>query len=185
MQRVATSAVLGLSIIAGSLAVERPASAFVLISRASPGYSQSNGTMFCAGVAAGNVNTDGTKIIIWPCIQGAQDQQWSEVALNDVWFSLRNGANTNQCLSVAAGSVNRGAQTIIWRFYGAGNQYWRKDPSPHPGCYYLTNLGSQLVLGVAAGTMAQGTPLIQWEKLNGHVDQEWCIPTAPRRGPAN
>jgi len=184
MKRAVINTALGLAVVASSIAVGPTASAYTLISRASPGYSQSGGTMFCAGVAAGNVNTDGTQIIIWPCIVGAQDQQWTETRLNDTWFSLSNGSNPNQCMGVAAGSVSHGAQMVIWHFYGSGNQYWRKDPSPHPGCYYFTNLGSQLVMGVAGGKMSQGTPVIQWEQLTGHVDQEWCFATAPRRGPA-
>jgi len=186
MKRVATGVALGLSIFVGSLTMGSTANAYVLVNRASPGYGGGAGPIYCAGVAAGNVNTDGTQIIIWPCIAGAQDQQWTEVPLNDTWFSLRNGSNSNQCMGVAAGGVNNGAQMVAWHFYGAGNQYWRKDPSSHPGCYYFTNMGSQLLLGVKGGSMSRGTPLMQWEILTGHLDQEWCMSDGmPRRGPAS
>jgi hypothetical protein len=184
MQKVATSTAIALSMIAGSLFMASEAGAYTLISRASPGFSQGGGTFFCASVAAGNVNTDGTQIIIWPCISGAQDQQWVETAHDATWFSMRSGSNQNQCMGVAAGSVNHGTQMVIWRYYGAGNQFWSKEPSPHPGCYYFRNMGSQLLLGVAGGKMSQGTPVIQWEKSGG-LDQEWCTdnPNLPQKGP--
>jgi sugar lactone lactonase YvrE len=51
-------------------------------------------------------------------------------------------------------------------------------PGPKPGTYYVQNVNSGMVLGVAGASTAEGANIVQW-LVNGSTDQKWNIRELP------
>jgi hypothetical protein len=141
-------------------------------------------TGFCLGVRAGDV-TDGTPIIVWRCNDNS-DQTWtvrSENSNGGAPFSLRNGTNSNKCLSVAGFSIENGAQLVIRKCtpWDTVDQLWTFTDSPTLAeCTIFHNTRSGKVMGVRAASTREGAPVVLWSRLDGHTDQEWCnLPPPP------
>ena len=171
MQKTVTCSVLGLSIVAGGLAVTAPASAFELRNLANLNY--------CLGVAAGNVNP-GNPIIVWPC-NGYSDQQWHDVDFGHGDFKhLVNGSSSQRCLGVAGGGFPwDGTKLVIWNCTQAQDQGWKPvyagDNFWGKKCYYFANENRpDRVFGVAGGMPSDGQKVITWPYWPYSADQYWC-----------
>jgi hypothetical protein len=192
MNRGMTRVVLGLSIIASSLAVTATASAQNWMrwqNRAST-YPYGSSAVYLS-LKGGPLQTqgvfyikEGTPVIIW----GGQtvDQSWSaqENATGLVQNLLTDSAGRNMFLGVAGGSTTQGASLIIWRHDGnPPNQTWTTYSAESlglgavaGGCFVFVN-SDGLVMGVQNANMTPGTQVIQWPFLwgaTGHMDQFWC-----------
>jgi hypothetical protein len=178
MQNVLTKAALGLSIIAGSVALARPASATNTFYE----WQNHKNTNFCLGVAAGNV-TNGTHLIVWQC-NGNSDQAWSEDLSDELsfgsesYFSFRDGTNYNKCLGVPAGSHNQGVGLVIWDCVtprsSHPDQFWAPLIDYTTGCYKFLNANSGMYMAVGNnGDVENGTQVVQWPSTPT-ADQEWC-----------
>jgi hypothetical protein len=133
MWKFALSAGVGLSIIAGSLAVSTPANAFTL-------HNYSTG--YCLAVSAAN-KAEGTAMIMWQCNSSDPSQQWGWGAANvafpqptdsssqtgtefftNVSPPMTNGKPTQWILGVANGNNFwfNGQTAIDWAPTGESNQ---------------------------------------------------------------
>jgi hypothetical protein len=191
--------ILGLSIVAGSLAVPAPASATEWRNLASG---------LCLGVAnASNNSNHGQPLIIWPC-NGSRDQQWTESAFTPAagysWLTTaltdtRTGAPKNFVMGVSGGNsfVTNGTALIDWEKTNDANQGWQRqfavnDPNSHQCFAFINNVqprpvprapGITMVAGVSGGRRDAGAPVMIWSQFTnsfgqpdygGHPDQFWC-----------
>jgi hypothetical protein len=194
---------LGLSIIATSLALARPASATRWRN-----LDTRNGTFFM-GVAGGCVNTvngcrliSGTKIIVWQNTNDGKDhrdQNWmvAGAASPNTFVGNTLPSTTPQLagLSIAGNPIANGSQVIVRDILpccNAADQKWEikraEDvQAPFTGCFLFRNINSGQIAGVAGGTVTQGKDVIQWPLFLGtpnqgslqnpmgwHLDQFWC-----------
>jgi len=187
----------GLSIAAASIAVTTPARATQQTYHLKNYANQS----YCLGVSGANMS-DGTALIIWPCLDDHNDQYWF---FSNAYVPASNGyseytqivnyqadlQSKHECIAMANnGSVSQGTQSIIWnQQYRTSDQYWWLVPAPVSGqCFYLQNVkagqNANMVLGVAGGNMSQGTNAIIWPNSypNGNYqNQIWCLTPGPQR----
>ena len=66
------------------------------------------------------MNADGTRVQIWDCAAGNQNQQWR---YNAAAQSLTN-PSTGRCLDAAGQGTANGTPLQIWSCNGQGNQRW-------------------------------------------------------------
>lgn len=174
MHKFLMRALFGLSVVAGGVAVATPAHAARLVNLS---------TGYCLGTAAGAIS-NGTPIIVWAC-DGSANQNWNKgVQYSNSngkfpYYQYSNGAQPSSCLGVAAASYSDGAPIVLWSCVAPGpDQFWDAVQDTSTGCYVFHDLQSGLVMGVAAGSIKEGTKTIQWDDLHttpGHRDQEWCL----------
>jgi type 1 glutamine amidotransferase len=112
----------------------------------------------CADVS-GSGSADGTKVQLWTCHGGA-NQQWTVTGA-----TLRA---LGKCLT-AAGTTN-GSPVQLSTCTGAGGQSW------NPGAGgALVNAQSGRCLDANGGSSADGTALITWS-CHGGANQRWTLP---------
>ncbi len=188
MRNIAACAVLGLSVVAGNLAITKPAAAlppFALVNK----KAQLAGTQECMGVSGGPHNgriTGGTNIITWECTY-ATDQVFSWVqspGLATFMFQDQVSGPQGQamCLTDMGLPGDSGKPVQIQPCTGGwGQQFWILTDN---GCYWIQNAYSGRVMGVANGSnnpITHGMQIVMWDE-NGSFDQEWCpasVPTIP------
>ena len=179
MRKSILGPILGLFVVAGSLVVAAPASAFTLHNFA---------TNFCLGVAAANKNP-GAALVVWPC-DGTDNQQWSGTLTEGAGYSeFFTSVTANRLLAVTNGKVNNGSPIIDQTETGSGDQFWEPVPIGRDfngnACFYFRNFGGDgtKVMGVSGGNRNKGTAVIIWDLFldanglpdwMGHPDQFWC-----------
>ncbi|CAM3576802.1 ThuA domain-containing protein [Kibdelosporangium persicum] len=114
----------------------------------------------CVDVSGGST-ADGTKIQLWSCTNGA-NQQWT-VNANTV-------RALNKCMNVAGGSTANGAQVQLSACNGSGAQNWTAGANGS-----LVNTQSGKCLDANGGSSADGTQLIIWT-CHGGTNQRWTLP---------
>jgi Ricin-type beta-trefoil lectin domain-like len=116
----------------------------------------------CIGVSGGYAG-------LWWCSANA-DQTWHWGAQNGAPNPLING--NGQCLAVSGGSTAEGARIRTWTCNGGEDQFWSAVPVSGGSGFYLVNEKSGYVIGVAGGSTANSSALIQYQRLP-HADQYW------------
>ncbi|MBP2328213.1 glucose/arabinose dehydrogenase [Kibdelosporangium banguiense] len=114
----------------------------------------------CVDVNGGNT-TDGTKIQLWTC-SGGTNQQW---AVNGT--TLRT---LGKCMTVAGGSTANGALIQLSTCNGSGSQNWAPGANGS-----LVNSQSGKCLDANGASSADGTQLIIWT-CHGGTNQRWTLP---------
>jgi alpha-galactosidase len=112
-----------------------------------------------------NETTNGTKVEIWDCKNGA-NQQWTPTAAGE----LRVYAGA-QCLD-ANGSAS-GSKVTLWTCNGGTNQQWRLNPDGT-----ITGVQSGLCLDIAGGNNDAGRAngaLAELWTCNGGSNQDWQL----------
>ena len=114
----------------------------------------------CVDVSGGS-SADGTKIQLWTCNGGA-NQQWTV------------NANTlralDKCMGVAGGGTANGALVQLSTCNGTGGQNWTPGANGS-----LVNPQSGKCLDANGGSSADGTQLIIWT-CHGGTNQRWTLP---------
>ncbi|GAA0514708.1 glycosyl hydrolase [Paractinoplanes deccanensis] len=108
----------------------------------------------------GNSSADGTKIQLWTCGTGA-NQQWTRTGTT--WRSL------GKCMSVAGGATADGSLVQLSTCNGSAAQNWTAGSNGS-----LVN-GSGKCLDANGGSSANGTQLILWT-CHGGTNQRWTLP---------
>ncbi|MEU8233350.1 PQQ-dependent sugar dehydrogenase [Actinoplanes sp. NPDC048967] len=106
-------------------------------------------------------SADGTKIQLWSCNGGA-NQQWT-----------RNGTTLRalgKCMGVAGGATTDGSLVQLSTCTGTGGQNWTAGANGS-----LVNAGSGKCLDANGGSSADGTQLIIWS-CHGGTNQRWTLP---------
>ncbi|RSM91524.1 PKD domain-containing protein [Kibdelosporangium aridum] len=114
----------------------------------------------CVDVNGGS-SADGTKIQLWTCT-GGTNQQWTV-----------NGTTLralNKCMNVAGGSTADGAQVQLSTCNGSGAQNWTTGANGS-----LVNSQSGKCLDANGASTADGTQLIIWT-CHGGTNQGWTLP---------
>ncbi|MDQ3790308.1 MAG: ThuA domain-containing protein [Actinomycetota bacterium] len=104
-------------------------------------------------------SADGTKIQLWTCTGGA-NQQWTRNG--STWRSL------GKCMT-ATGTAD-GAPVQLWTCNGGAGQNWTAQANGA-----LVNSGSGKCLDANGGSTANGTQLIIWS-CHGGSNQRWTLP---------
>jgi hypothetical protein len=133
----------------------------------------------CLGITSG---LDDAPAVQWTC-NGNPDQLWHwgsplfpNVPDSDL-FQLVNG--DGECLGVASGSENEGAQIVGWSCLGQAHrdQYWEPGGNSCGGQYTpLTNAKSGFVLGVTGNSPNVGASIVQWPFQGQCNNQYWWDP---------
>jgi alpha-galactosidase len=156
----------------GSISATVPGHGVVMY-RVSPGSGSSVGVtkQFVSAVANrcldvyNNQTAPGTKVEIWDCNGGA-NQQWTPTAAGE----LRTYGGT-QCLD--ANGAASGSPVTLWTCNGGANQQWRLNPDGT-----ITGVQSGLCLDVTGGNndagRANGALLELWT-CNGGSNQDWKL----------
>ncbi len=140
-------------------------------------------------VSGGSVS-DGAPLIQWPRAF-TTNEQWKITRQPDGYYEIA-ARHSDKVLGIAAGSTTQGASVVQWRRDGTDNQRWFLSPTPlanvepsvqfqamTKGFWQIKAAHSQKVLGVAAGRLDRGAPLVQW-RSDGTANQLWrLIPTSP------
>ncbi|MBB4693245.1 ThuA domain-containing protein [Paractinoplanes abujensis] len=114
----------------------------------------------CVDVA-GNSSADGTKIQLWSCTSGT-NQQWTV-----------NGSTLRalgKCMGVAGGSTANGGLVQLSSCTGAAGQNWTAGANGS-----LVNVASGRCLDANGASTADGTQLIIWG-CHGAANQRWVLP---------
>ncbi|MGW4945036.1 PQQ-dependent sugar dehydrogenase [Actinoplanes sp. NPDC004185] len=104
---------------------------------------------------------DGTKIQLWSCNGGA-NQQWTRTGT-----TLRA---LGKCMGVAGGATADGSLVQLSTCTGTGGQNWTAGANGS-----LVNAGSGKCLDANGGSSADGTQLIIWT-CHGGTNQRWTLP---------
>jgi hypothetical protein len=181
MRKFVFGSMLGLSIIAGSLAVATPASATLWRNFASPA-----GTSFFLNLP-NNINRGQAAHIFTQTNLTSQTWSFSPDPARPGFSRLVNGLhppppNTTLLLGVSGNNMNNGTAIIDWTPTGEANQSWNpvnmgfNDDLGGP-CFVFINAnspsGRTVVMGVSGGIITNNQPVIIWDWL-GHNDQIWC-----------
>jgi hypothetical protein len=131
------------------------------------GAAASGGTGPITGAAGKCVDvngasaTDGTKIQLWSC-NGGTNQQWT-----------RTGTTVRalgKCMGVAGGATADGSLVQLSTCTGTGGQNWVAGTGGS-----LVNSASGKCLDANGGNSADGTQLIIWT-CHGGTNQRWTLP---------
>jgi glucose/arabinose dehydrogenase len=106
-------------------------------------------------------SADGTKIQLWTCNGGA-NQQWTRTG-----STLRA---LGKCMGVAGGATADGSLVQLSTCTGTGGQNWTAGANGS-----LVNAGSGKCLDANGGSSADGTQLIIWS-CHGGTNQRWTLP---------
>ncbi|MEU4215775.1 PQQ-dependent sugar dehydrogenase [Actinoplanes sp. NPDC026623] len=106
-------------------------------------------------------SADGTKIQLWTCNAGA-NQQWTRNG--NTWRSL------GKCMGVAGGATADGGLVQLSTCNGSGAQDWTAGSDGS-----LVNRTSGKCLDANGGSSANGTQLIIWT-CHGGTNQRWTLP---------
>ncbi|MGA5305900.1 PQQ-dependent sugar dehydrogenase [Nucisporomicrobium flavum] len=109
----------------------------------------------------GGATADGTKIQLWTCNAGA-NQQWTRTG--STWQSL------GKCMGVAGGATADGSAVQLSTCTGSGTQNWTAGANGS-----LVNGQSGKCLDANGGSSANGTQLIIWT-CHGGTNQRWTLP---------
>ncbi|MER6082604.1 RICIN domain-containing protein [Streptomyces sp. NPDC001833] len=107
----------------------------------------------------GGSTTAGTKVDIWDCDGGA-NQQWT-------YTSGRTLTTKGLCLDASGGATTPGTKVILWTCTGSDNQQWTPQPDGT-----IRGVRSGLCLDVTGGATANGTPLELWT-CTASANQRW------------
>jgi alpha-galactosidase len=120
----------------------------------------------CIDVYGGNT-TPGTKIEIWDC-HGGSNQEWTPTAAGE----LRVYGGT-QCLDAYNNQTAPGTAVELWGCNGGANQQFRLNPDGT-----ITGTQSGLCLDVTGGNVpagnVNGTAIELWT-CNGGANQQWAL----------
>jgi hypothetical protein len=189
MKKAMTTAALGLSIIASSLAISATASAQVL----STWYNAANTSM---NLAVGGGLTchsrcwlnPGQSIVVWSG-NVTPDQYWSSQhptvdTLEVVQNQYGDGNGNQMCLGVGGASTAENAGLVVWPCGGQADQTWSIEPasehSPQPypnNCYVFVNNYTRKAMGVLYGNVTQGARVVQKSLGTRNIanpDMIWC-----------
>jgi alpha-galactosidase len=112
-----------------------------------------------------NETADGTKIEIWDCNSGA-NQQWTPTAAGEL-----RAYNATLCLDAYDNQTSDGTVVELWTCNGGANQQWVQNPDGT-----ITGVQSGLCLDVTGGDTAagnvNGVALELWT-CNGGANQQW------------
>ncbi|KAF9257164.1 hypothetical protein L218DRAFT_936088 [Marasmius fiardii PR-910] len=124
----------------------------------------------CLDVTNG-INTDGTKLQIWTCVDGNTNQQW--ISVTDFTFQW---AGTNKCIDLTDGNINPGTRLQLWTCDSSNsNQQWsaldlvttEPPPPPSPPVLLLANGGpphiAGLCLAASSDTDGASVGLAVWD----------------------
>nr|WP_221379006.1 PQQ-dependent sugar dehydrogenase [Actinoplanes polyasparticus] len=109
----------------------------------------------------GASSTDGTKIQLWTCGAGA-NQQWTRNG--STWRSL------GKCMGVAGGATADGSLVQLSTCNGSAAQNWTAGANGS-----VVNTGSGKCLDANGASSANGTQLIIWT-CHGGTNQRWTLP---------
>jgi poly(hydroxyalkanoate) depolymerase family esterase len=113
----------------------------------------------------GQSTTNGTRLAIWDCHGGA-NQQWTNTATGEL--TVYSGSS-QRCLDAEGGGTSAGTAAIIWSCHGGANQKWRLNADGS-----ITGVQSGLCLEVTGGATANGTSVRLWT-CNGQGNQRWTL----------
>lgn len=130
----------------------------------------------CADVTDG-VNKDGTRLQLWDCSPGNNNQKWTESDKALAWTGKK------KCIDVVNGAASEGSVMQIWSCSGSTNQQWKTVASsasgsgqgndstanptntPVPGGFasgYLHTSGSSILDGSGNAIKLRGTNVGGW-----------------------
>jgi hypothetical protein len=195
MRNFAIRVVLGLAIVAGSIALARPASAMNRWRDFVKGPNNINIFMGVAGCCTcdplvGCMIIPGTRIIAWDndTSQGKNhnDQLWNQTTGKGVHTTVRDFMLTtgmvNACLGISGNATQKlanGTQLEVRTCDGGADQQWEIIPANDPSlkapfmidsinpCFIFRNVSSGKVMGISNGQVQNGTPIIQWSLFQG------------------
>ncbi|GAB3001621.1 extracellular catalytic domain type 1 short-chain-length polyhydroxyalkanoate depolymerase [Saccharothrix stipae] len=113
----------------------------------------------------GQSTSPGTRLHIWDCWGGA-NQQWTSTAAGEL--TVYSGS-TSRCLDAEGGGSTAGTAVIIWSCHGGVNQKWRLNADGS-----VTGTQSGLCLEVTNAGTANGSPVRLWT-CNGQANQRWTL----------
>jgi alpha-galactosidase len=158
----------------GAISATVPGHGVVMYRVAKGSGSSVGGTTELVGTSSGRCldvfggsTTPGTKIEIWDCHGGA-NQEWTPTAAGE----LRVYGGT-QCLDAYNNQTSAGTVVELWTCNGGANQQWRLNPDGS-----VTGVQSGLCLDVAGGNVpagnVNGTQIEIWT-CNGGANQRWSL----------
>jgi hypothetical protein len=117
----------------------------------------------CLDVAGGGT-ANGTKVQMYQCQIGNNNQNWTLDNGRIVW------SGTNKCLDVRGGGTANATQVQIWDCQAGNlNQRWALDVN-FPG--KIVWIGGKC-LDVSGGGTANGTNVQIWDCMSGNDNQRW------------
>jgi poly(hydroxyalkanoate) depolymerase family esterase len=113
----------------------------------------------------GKTTTAGTRLQIWDC-NGGTNQQWTSTAAGEL--TVYSGSSL-RCLDAEGGGTTAGTAAIIWSCHGGTNQKWRLGADGS-----VTGTQSGLCLEVTNSGTANGSTARLWT-CNGQTNQRWTL----------
>jgi poly(hydroxyalkanoate) depolymerase family esterase len=113
----------------------------------------------------GQSTTNGTRLQIWDC-HGGTNQQWTATAAGEL--TVYSGGST-RCLDAEGAGTAAGTAVIIWACHGGTNQKWRLGTDGS-----VTGVQSGLCLEVAGASTANGAAVRLWT-CTGQSNQRWTL----------
>ncbi|MDR0500822.1 MAG: RICIN domain-containing protein [Coriobacteriales bacterium] len=157
--------------------VESGAGSYYLVSKLNPA--------FCLDVS-GQLTANGTAIVLWNKGDNQLNQRFfiDPIApadfLPDVAYVVSSLAS-GKLLDIRAGSVNDGAEALIWPANGGINQRFFFEYDVLTGYYNIISANSGKALDVNRASLAAGEHVIQWPRHNGY-NQKWAVTKNPKNG---
>lgn len=112
----------------------------------------------------GGATADGTRVQMWECVPGEENQQWTLDKGRIVW------SGTNKCLDVRGGERANGTKVQIWKCErDEPNQQWTIDGNR------IVWTGTKKCLDVSAGGTSNGTDVQIWDCQAGNKNQAWTV----------
>ncbi|KAJ7708044.1 ricin B lectin domain-containing protein [Mycena rosella] len=126
----------------------------------------------CIDVTNG-VNADGTKLQIWTCSEGNNNQLWT--SLNDFTFQW---SGTNKCIDLSDSKITDGNALQIWTCgsgsIGNSNQKWIGEPNPDTADTVITAASNA---DGAAVVLLDCDDTSSTNSSGGNVT--WTVPVSP------
>jgi poly(hydroxyalkanoate) depolymerase family esterase len=113
----------------------------------------------------GQSTTGGTRLQIWDC-HGGSNQQWTSTTAGEL--TVYSGSSL-RCLDAEGGGTSAGTAVIIWSCHGGTNQKWRLGADGS-----VTSAQSGLCLEVANSATANGSAARLWT-CTGQTNQRWTL----------